>query len=282
MDDKKQLKNINPLVLGQLNTAIETMRKQYASIIDSHSFQLLLKDMPRINQMADEMMKTYKIFDEQHKKRQETIEKLIKPMMLSLKIPAIMSPSPVIHLKRTEYSYSQSELDDIAKKIIKKVIKEVENGNIQINNKYKLPVKLPVKYQWENITIKFRDRHNVQIVAGENVDTLSYKEMGFEDSRQLKPNHQWILLEQLSKLNGRISWDDNNANTLIKKKKQLLANTLKQYFDISEDPFRPYRKEKAYQIRINLIPETESINKEPSKNDDLDIEGSYKEITEQE
>ncbi|HLL60639.1 MAG TPA: hypothetical protein VK338_02895, partial [Candidatus Nitrosocosmicus sp.] len=70
------------------------------------------------------------------------------------------------------------------------------------------------------------------------------------------PNKQWELLQLLATYNGELSWHDKGATEKIKKKKQLLSDTLKQYFQIDDDPFYPYKKLNAYKIKITLIPES--------------------------
>ena len=122
-------------------------------------------------------------------------------------------------------------------------------------NKEIYPIKLPPNTKWEDITIEFLDGHNANIKAKDLNANVYYKEMGFEDKKKRLPNKQWELLELLSLHKGELTWNNPDAKVLIKKKKQLLAQTLKAYFQINEDPFLPYRQEKAYKIRINLIPE---------------------------
>ena len=46
---------------------------------------------------------------------------------------------------------------------------------------------------------------------------------------------------------GRFRSGDN-----IRKKKQLLSETLKAFFRIDEDPFYPYKEEKAYRAKFTL------------------------------
>lgn len=79
--------------------------------------------------------------------------------------------------------------------------------------------------------------------------------MGFEDTKRRLPNQQWEFLKNLSVNNGEVSWSDSEASLKLKKRKQLLAQALKICFGINEDPFLPYKQEKAYKIKINLIPE---------------------------
>lgn len=146
---------------------------------------------------------------------------------------------------------------------------------------------LPVDAKWEDVTIKFVDGHNVDIKCKNKTMRSDYKEMGFEDSKSRRPNKQWEMLQQLAENHGEISWEkfaagksadirktdqdfgyefdedssapQNKGFSIIKapdklkKTKQLLAQTLKAYFQIDEDPFWPYEEVKSYKIKIKLI-----------------------------
>jgi hypothetical protein len=138
-----------------------------------------------------------------------------------------------------------------------------------INNKVDLSIKpisslrLPLDTKWEDIIIKFIDGHAVDIYINnrENPIKTSCPEMGFEDKRKRRPNEQWELLKALAQSDGKISWQNQNANLKIKKRKQLLSLQLKNYFGLNEDPFYPYkavREDSCYQIKFELIPEAGS------------------------
>jgi hypothetical protein len=148
------------------------------------------------------------------------------------------------------------------------------------------PIPLPSGAQWDDITIKFNDGHNVTIKYEDKIFRRDYKDMGFEDSRARKPNKQWKFLYQLAENKGEKSWEkfasskrDNirkieqdfeyefdedtsqNKGFFIikipnetKKTKQLLSQALKKVFPIEGDPFFPYKEFKAYKIRLKLIP----------------------------
>ncbi|MGB7061154.1 MAG: hypothetical protein WBF13_02225 [Candidatus Zixiibacteriota bacterium] len=118
------------------------------------------------------------------------------------------------------------------------------------------PMELPPGTKWEDINIKFLDGHNVKISVGDLNLKTDYKEMGFEDKRRQLPNNQWKFLEVLATSRCQVAWGESAASWSLKKSKQLLSKTLKEYFQIQEDPFHPYKQEKAYKIRIRLIPES--------------------------
>ena len=109
--------------------------------------------------------------------------------------------------------------------------------------------------QWQDIAIKFQNGNDVDVTVKNKAHRLDFKEMGFEDKKRRLPNQQWELLKLLANNKGEINWNNSEAKHNFKKKKQLLSETLKTYFGIDKDPFFPYRKEQAYQIRINLTPE---------------------------
>jgi len=114
--------------------------------------------------------------------------------------------------------------------------------------------------RWEALTIQFLDGNNARISA-ENIKTpatVHYKEMGFEDARDRKPNQQWEFLKLLAMRGGEFSWDDSEAKDILKKKKQLLSKTLRNHFGIKGDPFYPYKENNSYHIKINLTPESDS------------------------
>jgi len=149
------------------------------------------------------------------------------------------------------------------------------------------PIPLPSGARWDDIIIEFIDMHNVKIKYKNKTFRRDYKDMGFEDSRALKPNKQWEFLYLLAENNGEISWEKysfgkrpNNRRTeqdfghefdentsqnkgfsiikvpdVKKKTKQLLSQSLKAVFPIEGDPFFPYKEFKAYKIRFfKLIP----------------------------
>jgi hypothetical protein len=105
---------------------------------------------------------------------------------------------------------------------------------------------------WPDISIRFVDGHNVRVSAKGITETVNFKDMGFEDSRKHNPDTQWALLHILAENHGEISWKNSKAADTIKKRKQVLGETLKAYFHIDDDPFHPYRNEKAYRTKFTI------------------------------
>lgn len=126
-----------------------------------------------------------------------------------------------------------------------------------------IPEPLPDGTKWEHIFIRFLNGHEVRItLANDSTYELNtnFSKMGFENNKKHEPNMQWELLQYLSIKNGELSWENNYGMSMkkiyaAKKKKQKLSEALRHYFQIDNDPFFSYRTERAYKIKINLIPE---------------------------
>ena len=163
---------------------------------------------------------------------------------------------------------------DSSIKKLKLYTEMIMDNEINLTNRHITPLLLPPETKWESITIKFKDGHDVDIlVPGRNeVIRSSYTEMGFQDLKKRRPNFQWRLLIGLANNDRKMSWDDPDANDNIKKQKQLLSEKLRRYFTLTEDPFYLYRKEKMYEIKLNLLSESEQYEETVEKTDDkLDI-----------
>jgi hypothetical protein len=131
----------------------------------------------------------------------------------------------------------------------KVILQKPKNKRIRLQN-------FPADTKWEDITIKFLNAHEAIITVKKETFHSSFEEMGFQDEKRKLPNKQWEFLRGLSETGGQLSWRSPKASTKGKKQKQLLADTLKAYFQIKEDPFCSYREEKSYKIKIHLIPES--------------------------
>lgn len=116
-------------------------------------------------------------------------------------------------------------------------------------------VDVPPGTQWEEITIKFLNGNDVVIEIRKQKINADYKAMGFVNKKNQAPNEQWKLLQDFAKCNGKITWKDAEADPRLQKRKELLSKALKRCFGIETEPISYLSKEKAYQIKINLIPD---------------------------
>lgn len=129
-----------------------------------------------------------------------------------------------------------------------------------------IPLELPPNTEWGLITIQFLSYEKVRIKAPNDFNkVVNFREMGFEDQRGKKPNVQWKFLYDIAPYRGDLSWtiasyrkkvDTHPVSTpKAKKWKQRLADGLKEYFNINEDPFYDYNKQDAYKTKFFLLSE---------------------------
>lgn len=186
--------------------------------------------------------------------------------------------------------------DFTVKQSIQPIMDQFNKGAAeQRNSKYPLkdgaikPISLPANARWEDLTIQFTDGHNVTIKHKGKSFRRDYKEMGFEDCKNRRPNKQWELLRKLADSHGQIAWNSMPSDSSdgirtteqdfgyeheedssepaankgfsvvkapdkLKKSKQQLSKALRAAFQMDTDPFYPYKEVNAYKIRINLIP----------------------------
>ncbi len=137
--------------------------------------------------------------------------------------------------------------------------------------------KFPADLQWSELTIQFLNGEEAIVKYRSILFQTTADEMGFLDKKTKSPNSQWQLMLQLASHGGELTWNNNsdlsqNDKDSMKKRKQLLVQGLQKYFGISGDPFLPYRENKAYRIKIKLVPE----NIELGRDDNLGIKDYYK------
>ncbi len=263
--------------LDQINQAIGIVEKNYSSFIESPAFKDLLNNQSKIEKMVAQATRHINPVIENVRMQEELIKTISDISSYKTSFPKLEAYRP------KENYYTKEEVEKIVNDAIYKTIEKINNKDLNIKPINKFSYSLSSnKISWEDIVIKFKDRHNVEIVAGEDIYIANYKEMGFEDSRKLKPNLQWIFLEALSKNHGGVTRKESHSADNLKKQKQLLSKKLKQYFNINKDPFCKFSKKDGYQIRLTLVPEYESINDNipKNRNDNLGINDYYKTMTE--
>lgn len=228
------LGNINVSVLRNLESYLINAKEQSKTETVQKSPDL----KQRYDQLLDEIKSIHRSPDleERYKKQLEEIRS---------NQPSPINTSQPLTTKIEITSMPELQIKGFEEKV---VLQKPKNKRIQLR-------KFPLDLRWEEITIKFLNGHEVIIKARKEIFQTTYETMGFQDEKQKLPNKQWQFLKGLSETSGEISWDSPRATAKGKKQKQLLAETLKAYFQIGEDPFFPYKQEKSYKIRINLIPE---------------------------
>jgi len=203
----------------------------------------------------------------------------------------------VVDPAKKEMGKSQKENRKKESAPIKEVIeiKGLEKGLEAIatmkkkDSKPKFPYKLPAGSKWQDFIFKFLDDENIYIQVKQFKYNTSYKEMGFVGKgNNPNPSKAWIFMKVLSTLNGELTIKDPESRDKYKKQKELLVESLQNYFSLDYDPFYPYRSSSekegnSYKIKIILIPpltRNKAIKTKENKKD-MDFKDFYKEQTPQ-
>jgi hypothetical protein len=133
-----------------------------------------------------------------------------------------------------------------------------------------LPLSLPSQVSWDQIRMTFVGSQTIWIefLSISEKIIVDYTDMGMWDGRNKQPNDQWQLLMELAAVGGRIDWNSSIADPKLKKRKQLLSQSLKAYFNLPGEPFKVYRAVKAYELKLHLVPLPNQITETSSIYDD--------------
>jgi len=124
-------------------------------------------------------------------------------------------------------------------------------------------IKLPPGTEWEDLTLKFMNKFDIEIEANEFHYKTNNEEMGFikKNSKDKKPNVAWQFLLQSSVDKGKYDFSEIQKNTpkyeKCRKQKELTSKLLKECFGIKNDPFREDAKVTTYELRFKLEPDPE-------------------------
>lgn len=100
----------------------------------------------------------------------------------------------------------------------------------------------PPGARWHDLSLRFRDGHSLVASLGAIARRYTFQDMGMMDNRRLLPDAQWELLRHFATEMGMFTWASRQANSRNKKRKERLAQRLKGFFGLPEEPFA-YRKD---------------------------------------
>ncbi len=222
--------------------------KPISDFVQSESFQIQLKSMNRI---VNDTIPIIEKFNGLTLPSIQAIEKIYQIADgLSKSITSVYS----VPEKKREEVITAPIFTEVRKQIYAKVpsIKKIS------------PLELPSDTKWGDVRTRFISSQFVLIEIPKYKVQLhaDYHDMGMWDARSGKPNAQWSIFKGLAQYGGEISWETPIAHPRVKKQKQLLSNALKRYFNIAGDPFFIYHKEKAYRLKMILLPEESLAEKD--------------------
>ena len=117
-----------------------------------------------------------------------------------------------------------------------------------------LGLAIPANAKWEWLTLTFKDNHTISASINGKSRRFTYVDMGMLDKRTDLPDQQWSLLESFAYDYGSIDWHSPSASRKNKKRKQRLANTLKDFFKIAGEPFTYNKDTKGWDAAFTISP----------------------------
>jgi len=108
---------------------------------------------------------------------------------------------------------------------------------------------------WEEVEISFLSDERVQLTVGVHTETQNYAELGFDDSRNHKPNLAWQTLRYLAEHNGTLEVSTTSTWAKVERRTQEIRRVLRKHFAIPADPL-PFVRGNRYQacFRIHCSP----------------------------
>ena len=82
---------------------------------------------------------------------------------------------------------------------------------------------------------------------------LGYADLGMSSAKNNAPTRQWDLLRIFAQEGGILTWGSRKASPKHRKQKQLLADVLRRFFGIEEDPF--VAEDGGWRARFGLEPD---------------------------
>jgi len=95
----------------------------------------------------------------------------------------------------------------------------------------------PAGARWEDVSIRFIDRHSVYINVQGVTGKYHFAQMGMANKKNAMPTVQWLLLETFAEGHGLLDWRNRKADRKNQKRKENLAADLRRFFRIDDDPF---------------------------------------------
>lgn len=95
----------------------------------------------------------------------------------------------------------------------------------------------PAGARWEDVSIRFADRHSVYVTVKGASGMYHFAQMGMANKKNAKPTVQWDLLETFAEGHGLLDWSSRKADRKNQKRRENLAANFQRFFRIDGDPF---------------------------------------------
>jgi hypothetical protein len=110
----------------------------------------------------------------------------------------------------------------------------------------------PSNSRWSDVEIEFKDGETVSVKISDQREVLSFTQLGLCDSRSGKPSKQWELLRTFAENHGVMTWQSPGACRQNRKRRELLNDSLRKFFDIDGDPIELTDDKKGWRCVIRV------------------------------
>jgi len=110
----------------------------------------------------------------------------------------------------------------------------------------------PPDAKWRDVSICFKDGHNVSVKVKTAKGTFNFTQMGMVNRKSGNPTRQWELLSNFADGKGTLDWNSTHASPRNQKRREVLATNLKAFFRIEGDPFSLTDDSKGWQARFKI------------------------------
>ena len=114
----------------------------------------------------------------------------------------------------------------------------------------------PAGARWSDLHIRFRDGHTVSATIHGLSRVLSYAELGMSDRRNRSPTTQWEFFRDLAWEHGRMTWGSRRASKNNQKRRERLAQHLREFFRIDGEPIELIESGDGWRTVFRLDPES--------------------------
>ncbi|MCE7975494.1 MAG: hypothetical protein DYG92_14425 [Leptolyngbya sp. PLA1] len=124
------------------------------------------------------------------------------------------------------------------KQPVEDVLRRFVNAHVKLQataNTARFPT--PPGATWPEVRIRFLDGHTVAVQVRDRSGRHGFADMGMVNSKNNTPTVAWELLRAFAEERGHLTWSSRKASADNRKRKQTLADRLRAFFGIDEDPF---------------------------------------------
>ena len=198
----------------------------------------------------------------QRKAIEDQVEQALKPIEPTLRFIAELQAV-------YQEVYGSESVAEISAEVIPEPVKRVKPKTKKAVLFTEPKVILPTGATWHDITISFKNNHDVEIKVKDTIiDIYSHEQLGFAqaNTEQNSPDRRWALLNVLA-VAGEfkpkiIITKDHLMNVCgaktqnaVEKRKSDLSMGVRAALGIQEEPFEKYSHETGYQPKFTLLPE---------------------------